>query len=192
MTSTPVSLLNRLKKPNADPAEWRRLHGIYVPLIRVWLAKEPTLRDEAADLAQEVLMVVVKELPGFERVREGSFRTWLRRVTANRARAFIRGRRRRPAVADGSDLFLDQLEDPASALSQQWDREHDHHVFQQLLAVIETDFSPATWSAFRRSALDGLPAAAAAAELGISENAVLQAKSRVLKRLRAEAAGLVD
>jgi RNA polymerase sigma-70 factor (ECF subfamily) len=192
VTSTPVSLLNRLKSPKPDPAEWDRLHGIYLPLIRIWLAREPTLRDEAADLAQEVLIVVVKELPGFERVREGSFRTWLRRVTINRVRVFTRQRRRRPALADGSDGFLDQLEDPASALSQQWDREHDQHVFQQLLAVIESDFTTTTWAAFRRAALDGLPAAATAAELGISENAVLQAKSRVLKRLRAEAAGPVD
>jgi RNA polymerase sigma-70 factor (ECF subfamily) len=65
-------------------------------------------------------------------------------------------------------------------------------VFQQLISAIETDFSSATWLAFRRSALDGQPVASVAAELGVSENAVLLAKSRVLKRLRAEAAGLVD
>jgi RNA polymerase sigma-70 factor (ECF subfamily) len=192
VTSTPVSLLNRLKASKPDPAEWDRLQAIYLPLIRIWLAREPTLRDEAADLAQEVLIVVVKELPGFERIREGSFRTWLRGVTINRVRTFTRQRRRRPALADGSDAFLKELEDPGSALSKQWDREHDQHVFQQILSAIEADFTPATWAAFRRSALDGLSAAATAAELGISENAVLQAKSRVLKRLRAEAAGLVD
>jgi RNA polymerase sigma-70 factor (ECF subfamily) len=95
-------------------------------------------------------------------------------------------------VAEGTDTFLNELEDPASAISQQWDREHDQHVFRQLLSVIEPDFTTATWLAFRRSALEGLSAAAVAAELGISENAVLLAKSRVLKRLRAEAAGLVD
>jgi len=141
-------LLHRLKAPKPDPAEWDRLHAIYLPLIRIWLAREPTLRDEAADLAQEVLIVVIKELPGFERVREGSFRTWLRRVTINRVRVFVRQRRRRPGLADGSDVFLNQWEDPASALSRQWDREHDQHVFQQLLSVIKADFSPATWAAF--------------------------------------------
>ena len=192
VTTTPVSLLNRLKAAKPDAAEWRRLNDIYMPLIRIWLARVPAVADEAADLAQEVLIVVVKELPRFERVREGSFRAWLRRVTVNRARVFIRQRRRRPAVADGTDAFLNELEDPASAMSQQWDREHDQHVFQQLLSTIEADFSPATWTAFRRSALDGLAAASVAAELRVSENAVLLAKSRVLKRLRAEAAGLVD
>jgi hypothetical protein len=40
--------------------------------------------------------------------------------------------------------------------------------------------------------VDGLPAAAVAAELGTTVNAVLLAKSRILRRLREEAAGLLD
>jgi len=39
---------------------------------------------------------------------------------------------------------------------------------------------------------DGQPASDVAQELGISVNAVLIAKSRVLKRLREKPAGLVD
>src|SRR6185312_14975562 len=105
-------------------------------------------------------------------------------------RVFTRQRRRRPAVADGADAFLNDLEDAQSAMSQQWDREHDQHVFRQLLAAIEQDFTPATWAAFRRTAVEGASVAVVALELGISENAVLLAKSRVLKKLRTEAAGL--
>jgi DNA-directed RNA polymerase specialized sigma subunit len=44
---------------------------------------------------------------------------------------------------------------------------------------------------FRRSALESVPAAQGAAELGIRESAVLQAKARILKRLRAEAGDLL-
>jgi RNA polymerase sigma-70 factor (ECF subfamily) len=40
--------------------------------------------------------------------------------------------------------------------------------------------------------LDGAPAAAVAAELGLSVNAVLIAKSRVLHRLREEGRGLLE
>ena len=53
------------------------------------------------------------------------------------------------------------------------------------------DFAPATWQAFQRHALEGRPAAAVAAELGLSLNSVLLAKSRVLKRLRQELDGIV-
>lgn len=62
----------------------------------------------------------------------------------------------------------------------------------RLLALVKPDFAPATWAAFEGLALGQRPAAAVAAELGLTENAVLLAKSRVLRRLRQEAGGLLD
>jgi len=56
---------------------------------------------------------------------------------------------------------------------------------------VQPDFHPTTWEAFRRFAVDGLPAAHVAEELGLTENAVFQAKSRILKRLRQEAGDLL-
>jgi RNA polymerase sigma-70 factor (ECF subfamily) len=87
---------------------------------------------------------------------------------------------------------LEQLEDPNSALSQLWDREHDQHVTRRLLELIEPEFSATTWQAFRRVVLEGAKAAEVAAELGITANAVWIAKSRVLARLREELRGLTD
>jgi RNA polymerase sigma-70 factor (ECF subfamily) len=82
--------------------------------------------------------------------------------------------------------------DPASALSRSWHEEHDRHVSKSLLASIRLEFKPATWQAFERQVQDGEPALDVAAELGLSVNSVLIAKSRVLKRLREKAAGLLD
>jgi RNA polymerase sigma-70 factor (ECF subfamily) len=192
---TSVSLLERLKSPEADDASWRRLHEIYEPWIRQWLSRVPDLGDEAHDLTQEVLMVVIRELPAFERQRDGSFRRWLGNVVANRVRSHWKRRKRQPRVGAGSDSvygFLEQLEDPTSALSRQWDREHDEFVLRRLMATVERDFNSTTWQAFRRCALDGESPTAVAADLGVSVNAVLMAKSRVLRRLREEAAGLID
>ena len=192
MNPTSVSLLDRLKAAQPDASDWARLHAIYLPLIERWLYRVPGLGDESADLAQEVLMVVIREVPRFDRRREGSFRAWLRQVTVNKIRIYSRKRRRRPAVGlDAADSFLDSLADPKGSLAQEWDLEHDRHVFQKLLAVVQPDFNPRTWEAFRRFALDGLPAAQVAEETGSTVNAVLQAKSRILKRLREEAGELL-
>jgi RNA polymerase sigma-70 factor (ECF subfamily) len=60
------------------------------------------------------------------------------------------------------------------------------------MELVKPQFEPATWQAFRRVVLDGVKAAVAAAELNISVNAVLLAKSRVLSRLRQEMQGLTD
>ena len=144
------------------------------------------------DLSQDVLIVLVRELPRFERRREGSFRAWLRQVTVNRVRTHRQRRRRTPAVGlDPADGFLDRLASPEGDLAREWDREHDRHVFEQLLSIVQPDFQPSTWEAFRRFAMDGIAAARVAEELGVSENAVLQAKSRILKRLRTEAGDLL-
>lgn len=194
MTSTPVSLLDRLKRAGPDAVEWERVQQMYVPLVRRWLQDVPGLEDEIEDLSQEVFVVLLRELPSFERRREGSFRAWLRRVTVNRLRTQRKQRRRRPTTDGRADdeAVLSQLEDPHSRLSQAWDREHDRHVFRQLLAAIAPEFNAVDQAAFRRFAVDGLSAAATALELGISENSVLLAKSKILKRLRLEAAGLID
>jgi RNA polymerase sigma-70 factor (ECF subfamily) len=58
--------------------------------------------------------------------------------------------------------------------------------------LVEPEFTPSTWRAFRRVVLEGAPPTAVAAELGTSVNAVFIAKSRVLQRLRQEARGLLD
>src|SRR5688572_12396693 len=81
MNTTSLSLLDRLKNAGEDASDWRRLQDLYLPLIRLWLSRVPGVRDEADDLAQEVLVVLVRELPSFERQRDGAFRAWLRKVT---------------------------------------------------------------------------------------------------------------
>ena len=189
---TSRSLLDRLKNAAPDAPEWRRLHTIYLPLIQYWLRRVPGVSDEADDLAQEVLIVLVRELPAFERRRDGSFRAWLRGITLNRIRAFQRMRRKLPLKGGEDDALLSQLADSASDVARQWDREHDRHVFQKLTALVKGDFEPSTWEAFTCFALDGRPAAEVAEKLGLSESAVVQAKFRILKRLREEAGELLD
>jgi RNA polymerase sigma-70 factor, ECF subfamily len=189
---TSFSLLDRLKVARPDASDWSRLQGIYLPLILRWLSRVPGLGDESADLAQEVLIIVFREVPRFDRRREGSFRAWLRQVTINRVRTYWRKRRRRPVVGvDATDGFLERLSDPNGDLARDWDRDHDKHVVEKLLALVQPTVSPTTWAAFQRFGVDGVPAGRVAEELGLSENAVILAKSRVLRRLREEAGDLL-
>ena len=125
-------------------------------------------------------------------MREGSFRAWLRQVTVNKVRNYRRQRHRRPNVGlDLADGFLEQLADPNGDLAREWDRDHDKHVVEKLLSIVEPDFNPTTWQAFRRFGVDGESARAVGEDLGLSENAVILAKSRVLRRLREEAGDLL-
>jgi len=194
MSSTPASLLERLRD-RPDEGAWRQLVGLYAPLLRHWLGRYALPDADAEDVTQEVLSALTRELPRFRHSgRAGAFRHWLRALLVNRLRAFWRARDHRPAATGGSDARsdLDQLEDPTSRLSRCWDEEHDRHVVRRLLASVRAEFRPATWEAFEAVMLRGESPAAAAARLNLSVNAVLLAKSRVLRRLRQEGRDLLD
>jgi RNA polymerase sigma-70 factor (ECF subfamily) len=184
---TSLTLLDRLAAAPSD-ADWRRLVDLYAPLLGEWLGRAGVPSADRDDLTQEVLLVLVREVGGFDRRGPGAFRAWLRGILANRVRDYFRGRAARPATGDG----LEDLTDPTSGLSRLWDREHDESVAARVMGRVRVDFSETTWEAFTRQVLDGRPAREVAAELGVSRNAALIAKSRVLCRLRAELAGLVD
>jgi RNA polymerase sigma-70 factor (ECF subfamily) len=194
MPETSVSLLERLRLCPDAPA-WQRFVDLYTPLIRAWLHRHGVQPADADDLVQEVMGELIRELPGFKHEqRTGAFRRWLRSITVNRLRVFWRSRRGRPMGVGGTEFgrLLSELEDPESGLSRDWDVEHDHYVARRLLELIESEFEPATWQAFRMLVMEGKPTSAVAAELGVSVNSVRIAKSRVLSRLRHEIHGLVE
>lgn len=194
MHETSLSLLDRLRtSPENDG--WNRLADLYAPLIRVWLRRYDVQDSDALDLTQEVLLSVSRDLRSFDHPGSpGAFRGWLKAIMINRLRKFWRSRDRNPQAHGDSDIDarLAQLDDPTSELSHIWNREHDQYVLRQLLALAEPHFEPATWQAFCRVALEGAKADAVAREMGISKNAVIVAKCRVLNKLRQEAGGLVD
>ena len=89
-------------------------------------------------------------------------------------------------------MLFNNLADPTNELSQMWDAEYGTYLLRRLNDLVEPEFSPVTWQAFRLRVLEGQPTAEVAATLGLSKNAVDIAKSRVLARLRKEAAGLLE
>jgi RNA polymerase sigma-70 factor (ECF subfamily) len=191
---TSLSLLDQLQHSPDDQA-WNRLVGLYAPLLMRWLKRYEVQNSDAEDLIQDVLLVVSRDLKGFDHAgHPGAFRSWLRTILVNRLRNFWRNRNQGPQAFGRSDIDqrLAELEDPASQLSQLWNKQHDRHVVLRLLALVEPHFEANTWKAFCRVALEGKRADVVAKELGISLNSVFISKSRILSRLRQEAEGLVD
>src|SRR5262245_51291487 len=113
---TSATLLDRLRQ-GADQAAWQRLHDFYAPLIRGWLRRYEVLHHDLDDVVQEVLTVVHRKMPQFERERTGSFRSWLRHITVNCVRQTWRSRRGEPLAPADSAFWetLNQLEDPHSS-----------------------------------------------------------------------------
>jgi hypothetical protein len=63
--STSVTLLERVRRRD-DQAAWECFVTLYTPLFFRWAQRAGLSDDDAADLVQDVLMVLMKELPTFE------------------------------------------------------------------------------------------------------------------------------
>ncbi len=119
MADTSVSLLERLCL-QPDESSWKRFVDLYAPLIRGWLHHYSVKEEDAEDLAQEVMAVVVRELTRFQHNQQrGAFRSWLRTVTVNQLRSLWRTRHGPDGAAGNSEMtrMLDELADPNSSLS---------------------------------------------------------------------------
>lgn len=194
METTSLSLLERACQ-NSDTEAWRALADIYTPWLRRWCRKSGLQESDVDDVVQDVLVVVARELPNFRHNRRvGAFRAWLRGILVHRLQDLQRRRQHRPAAMGGTECleWLQKFADPQGELSRLWDQQHDRHVLQQLLTRVESRFSESTVQAFRRVVLDQVGADDAARELGLSLNAVVVAKCKVLKELRREARGLLE
>jgi RNA polymerase sigma-70 factor (ECF subfamily) len=187
MNTTPVSLLQRLCQP-AEREAWPRFVELYTPLLYGWARRAGLRQDDAADLVQDVFLLLVRKLPEFTYDRHKTFRGWLRTVTLNKWREFYRRGQHEPQ-ANGTNLAALPAADQAEAL---WETEHRRHLVRRALEIMQSDFQPATWKACWRVVVDGCSAAEAAGELGLTVGAVHAARFRVLARLRQELQGLLD
>jgi RNA polymerase sigma-70 factor (ECF subfamily) len=194
MARTSASLLERLSD-RADSDAWAKMVDLYSPMIRAWLSRYRLPESDVDDISQTVLSSVVAKLHLFQHNgRVGAFRNWLRTITINSFRQKLRLDRKRRDSLGGRALLagLHELEDPKSDLRQVWDRTHDAHVLRAVLTLAEPEFESKTWQAFRLQVFEEARPALAAAQLGMTVNAVLIAKSRVLKRLRDLSRDLID
>jgi RNA polymerase sigma-70 factor (ECF subfamily) len=188
MDTTSISLLARLRQP-ADPHAWNRFVALYTPLLYSWACGMGLQPQDAADVVQDVFTTVLQKMPQFTYDREKSFRGWLRTVAVNK----WRDNRRRHAAAlrqgDAAPLADVAVPDGANAL---WEAEYQQHLVGRALDLMQAEFQPTTWKACWEVVVAGRPVADVAAELGLSAASVYAAKSRVLRRLREELAGMLD
>jgi len=186
--STSSSLLSRARR--REPEAWARLSDLYGPLVYHWCRATGLSAEDAADIVQEVFRSLTTAIDSYRHDRPSdTFRGWLWTITRNKIRDFARNRQGKPIAAGGTDAYAQLVEVP--------EREPDtadgsmtspplNRLMRRALDLIRGEFQESTWNAFRLTALEGLNATEAAKELDSTPQAVRQAKSRVLRRLRSE------
>jgi RNA polymerase sigma-70 factor (ECF subfamily) len=188
MHTTPVSLLERLRRPS-EHVSWDRFVALYTPLLFYWARKFGLRKADAADFVQDIFTILVRELPRFSYEPLKRFRGWLWTIVVNQWRTRQRRLGSRPQAVSADHL---DVVDPVDAAGELDEAEYQKYLVDRALQLMQAEFQPTTWKACWEYAVVGRPARQVAAELGITVNAVHLAKSRVLRRLRQELAGLLE
>src|SRR6516162_5512777 len=113
MNQTRQSLLLRAR--TGETNAWKDLTDLYRPLILGWLNRQGVPAGDLEDLGQEVLLGVVKHLPGFQHSgQRGAFRAWLRTIVCSRTADYWRAQGAGTQAQGGSVAIaaLQQIADP--------------------------------------------------------------------------------
>lgn len=180
--STPASLLDRLHDA-ADQEARDRFVQFCGPLVFAFADRLGVPRERRLDFTQDVFLLVFEKIPSFVYRRDLRFRGWLFSVMRNKHRDWHR--RERPAEA--LPEVPDKGEPPDLAKE-----EFERFVVHRALAIMKSDFEEKTWRACWELVVEEKSGKETAAALGMTVAAVYQARTKVLRRLREELAGILD
>lgn len=184
---TRASLLVQLRD-GSNNAAWQEFLRLYGPVV-YGFARNRGLQDaDAADLVQDVMRSVMNAIGRFDYDRQqGTFRGWLFTITRNKVFNFLSARRIRPQASgdSGAHRLLESEPDTATD-TDHWELEYQRRIASMAMDRVKGEFQEKTWRAFWLTAVDGVAAAEAGKQTGMSPGAVYVAKSRVLARLKEE------
>jgi len=183
--TTSEGLLREAASPDSPRREeFARLYSAIVRRYVECAAGPGVSPEDRDDIAQDVMVSVLKALPGFRHDRSrGRFRGYLRSSVSHALAAFAK--RFRPAERTASDpVDPDTLPaaEPDGTPEQMW--RVWTLAFERILR--SGRFEPNSLAMFRRFVVEGLPAAEVAAEFKTNPNAVYQCKNRVMSAVRDE------
>jgi RNA polymerase sigma-70 factor (ECF subfamily) len=195
MPDTSLTLLDLARHGDA-PSGWDRLVRLYEPVIRSWLRHCGLQPADVDDVCQDVLQRLSQSLQAFRHGGvPGSFRSWLRSMTMHAMSDYWRRKRSRiPSVGVQVSMteLLHTVPDDHDELRRRWDQEYNTALVHGALKLVKPHFDATTWESFRRVTFEGQSPQEVASALSISVNSVYLARSRVVRRLRAEIRGLLD
>lgn len=173
-----------------QPEAWNRLVETFGPIVYGWCRKSGVSAHDASDLVQDIFSSVARGIGNFQRAKaNGSFRSWLATITRNRIRDYFRRDMVKHPPATGGTNMLNQLHNVPENLDESMNGitqgELDRQLPGQVLQLVQTDVEPRTWQAFWLTTVEDRNPTDVAAELEMNLASVYQARSRVLRRIRA-------
>ncbi len=191
-TDTSRSLLDRLQTANSAE-DWNVFFQIYQPFIRRHLLTRKIVIEDVDDVTQEILSRVFRSFSSFaHNGRRGAFRNWLGQIVSQQTWRYFQRMQKQPVVSLMAPEQFEEFVPATGEMESRWEAEHDRYLLGRLLELIKPEFAESTWHAFLQVAIRNVSVETVARNLGLSVNAVVIAKSRVLRRLRILGKDLLD
>lgn len=193
---TPRTLIRNLADPEAKESQWSRFVALYEPLVHAWLSFRGLRDDVLEEATQDVLVRLVKALRNNpydpERAR---FRTYLGCIVDSVARDCFRrvaGENRRRGELSGQAITA--IQDPSPGIDERLDFQFRLAAYEVALGVVRQDVG---LSAFQQVVFDACivgeeAPTALAKRLSCRANTVIQARRRLLARVRAHADAFIQ
>ncbi len=185
---TSVSLLQRLSGDQQDAKAWQEFVTRYGRLVLHWARRWGLSGSDAQDVAQEVLLVLVRQIRSFRYDPQRRFRSWLKTIVM-RTCSRLRQSELRPEVnGTGGTLHARLLEsvEARENLALLLERFADREVLELAVQRVKLRVQPTTWAAFERLAIERRPGLVVARELGLKLSWIYVARHKVQRMLREE------
>ena len=171
----------------SDPVAWQRLVKLYSPLMFSWCRRAGLSAHDAGDLLQDAWAAVSANLVRFDHQGPGAtFRGWLYTIVRNKVRDFHRrGESIQGEGGTEAQQRWQELPDREAEESRADPQTGETALLRRAVSEIRGEFEERTFRMFWQTNVEGRPAGDVASEMGVTTDAVYQAKSRVARRLRA-------
>ncbi|MEZ6123574.1 MAG: sigma-70 family RNA polymerase sigma factor [Planctomycetaceae bacterium] len=184
------TLLSRVRDIS-DVEAWQEFVRDYGPQILRWCQRQGLQESDCADVVQDVLTRLVIAMRSFDyEPGKGRFRGWLKTVTQNAIRDFVR-HHQRAGIGSGDSAvsrLLHAVSDPSTVdgLSDALEKQAEIELLREAEARVRLRVKPTNWKAWYLTVRDQQSAPQAAAELNIAVTDVYVARSRISRMITEE------
>ncbi|HAV34256.1 MAG: RNA polymerase sigma factor [Planctomyces sp.] len=168
-----------------NPVDWNRFAEHCQGIIASWCRSRNLTEADRDDVVQESLLIVLMKIHQFRRVGRGSLRAWLRAI-AWRCRCEAVSRSDSVLQLQESHQHFVLANDQISELEEEFERLRKLELLGRCLESVRQRVHATTWLAFQQLALQNIPGAQVAQQVGLSLEAVYAARWRVVGQLRSE------
>ncbi len=171
---------------NSEDIAWQRLTDRFREPMLHFASRQGLTQEQAEDAVQDALLRFVQGYRDgqYDRSR-GRLGAWLFTLMYQSIRSHRRDGVRAPIQAPkltNRTTFFSALPDEEEARTD-WELEWDRHTIGACMTQLRGEVNPTHFRAFELMTLRQVPANEVADQLGMSRDAVYQARYRILKRL---------